>query len=258
MADADLATLEGLSVALDPKIRHELTSDDLGSWDGTFCSGCGERRRMQLVRLHRGDSWEPTPQRSPEGEPLPPICEMREPSLFGAICLQCESVLTLLVYRGPDGPAVVALPDTYGGLATPNTPDGVAYYLDQAQRSQAVGALSGAVAMYRAALEHLLHEQGYTTGMLSARITALMNDPTPPTWRDQLGRDYLDAINRLGNAAIHANNGDVQQQAVLDAELLLEVRELFVELLDDIYEQPVKKASRLARIQQAAASIKRK
>ena len=35
-------------------------------------------------------------------------------------------------------------------------------------------------------------------------------------------------INKLGSGAIYANDGDVRQQLVLEAELLLEVRELFI------------------------------
>jgi hypothetical protein len=257
MADADLGTIEGLTTAVERGSQFDRRAKELGPWDGTFCSRCGERRRMVLQRLHAGDDWTPTPRRGEHGRPLRSTFDLHEPSLFAALCLQCDGVLTLVVYCGPDGAALVALPSSYGGLATPNTPDGVAYYLDQAQRAQAVGALSGAVAMYRAALEHLLQEQGYTSGMLGKRIDTLLNDPNPPAWRDQLDPDYLSAINRLGNAAIHANDGDIKQQAVFDAELLLEVRELFVELLDDVYEQPAKKASRLARLQQAAASVRR-
>jgi hypothetical protein len=214
---------------------------------------------MQLERLYWGDTWGLQPQRDPvTGEDLGAKLEMRDPSLFAAYCLQCLSLVTIVVYRGPGGAQLVALPQTYGGLATPDTPASVAYYLDQAQRSQAMGAMSAAVAMYRAALEHLLHEQGYKSGMLNARITALMADQNSPEWRDRLGRDYLDVINRLGNAAIHANDGDVSQQAIFDESFLAEIRELFIELLDEVYEQPAKKAGRLARLQHAAHNIKRK
>ena len=117
--------------------------------------------------------------------------------------------------------------------------------------------MSGAVAMYRAALEHPLHEQGYTDGMLGKRIDQLMNDPDAPPWRDRLDAAYLGVINKLGNAAIHANDGDVGQQAAFEAELLLEVRELFIELLDEVYEQPARKARRIERLQQVAGSFER-
>lgn len=214
---------------------------------------------MQLVCLFWEDRWAPGSRRllSTQRESwTPPAADDRMPALFVAICLQCGR-LTLLVYPGPHGMALAAMPATYGGLATPNTPPGVAYYLDQAQRSLSTGAVSAAVAMYRAALEHLLHDQGFTTGMLGQRIVALEESPTPPAWRERLHPDYLRVINRLGSAAVHANNGDIGQQLRFEAELLGEVRELFIELLDEVYEQPQRKQSRLSRLQQAAASFKR-
>jgi hypothetical protein len=179
------------------------------------------------------------------------------PALFMAACLECRSRLTLVVYKGPSGTQLVALPEVYGGLSTPHTPAGVSYYLDQAERAKSVGALSAAVVMYRAALEQLLHEQGVEGGMLGSRLETLEKTDTPPAWRDQLDPAYLSVINKLGSAAVHVNDGDVGQQAIFDEQLLLEVRELFTELLDLVYERESQKASRLARLQEAASSIKR-
>jgi hypothetical protein len=87
------------------------------------------------------------------------------PSVFLVRCRQCESGFTALIYGGANGPALALFPECEGGLTTPHTPPAVAYYLDQAARAQAVGARSAAVAMYRAALEHLLFDQGFKTGM---------------------------------------------------------------------------------------------
>lgn len=178
--------------------------------------------------------------------------------MFVVICLQCHHETTVIVHKGPAGWELVALPQEYGGLSTPHTPEGVAYYLDQAQRSQSVGARSAAVVMYRSALEHLLHEQGYKTGMLGVRIKALMDDQSPPKWRDELDPDYLTVINALGNAAIHANDGDVAQQAAFETQLLIAVRELFVELLTRIYERPQQDQARMAGLKAVIDGIKRK
>jgi hypothetical protein len=211
---------------------------------------------MALIRLHWTDRW--AEGRDPDdGNFVAPASDNPSPALFVAFCLECENPMTLVVFRGPQGMQLVALPSTYGGLSTPNTPESVAFYLDQAQKSQAMGALSAAVAMYRAALEHVLHEQGYTEGMLGKRIAALMADEQPPEWRGRLDDEYLGVINKLASAAIHANNGDVSQQMVFDAELLRGVRELFIELLDEVYEQPRIRADRLARLKEAAGSIER-
>lgn len=260
--NVDLASLAGLTAVVarpDPGAHQRLAT--IGTFNGTFCAHCGGTRRMQLICLFWDDRWaEGSPREidSRTGQThTPPAVEDPSPALFVAVCLQCQSRLTLVAHRGPQAMELVALPDTYGGLATPSTPEGVAYYLDQAQRSFAVGALSAAVAMYRSALEHLLHEQGYTEGMLAKRIAALLEDESPPPWRDRLDPEYLVVINKLGNAAIHANDGDVGQQVVFATALLAEVRELFVELLDEVYEQPARKQSRLTRLRTAADSIKR-
>jgi hypothetical protein len=174
------------------------------------------------------------------------------PAFFELECVQCHERIYVLVYTGPRGePATVAMPSTHGGLATPNTPGGVAYYLDQAQRAHSVGALSAAVAMYRAALEHLLFQQGYTTGMLAAKIGAIEKDKQAPAWFRDLDPAYLSVVKDLGNAAIHPNDANVERQQLLDARLLQQVRQLFVELLDAAYERPERAAQRLRNMQAA-------
>jgi len=258
VATLDLATLDGLTRAVE---RANRTRASVGEWDGTYCSACGDTRRMALLALHWKDRWADGSATLETANKVHTVNETRlenpGPSLFVAICLQCRSPLTLVVYPGPEGVRLVALPASYGGLSTPNTPDGVKYYLDQAERANSVGALSAAIVMYRSALEHLLHEQGFTEGMVGKRLEALAKAANPPPWRDQLHPDYLGVVNRLANAAVHANNGDVSQQAIFEERLLREVRELFAELLDLVYERQAKTAGRLARLQAAAAAVQR-
>ncbi len=256
MDSLDLATLDGLTEAV--KDAETARRVQIGEWDGTYCPKCGATRRMQLFSLHWFDRWAggQVPQ-FPTGHLVEPASEELTPSLFVAVCVQCKSKLTLVVYPGPQGTRLVALPETYGGLSTPNTPDGVSYYLDQAERSKSVGALSAAIVMYRSALEHLLHDQGFTEGMVGQRLKALEESSDPPAWRAQLHPDYMAVINKLANAAAHANDGDVSQQAIFEEQLLREVRALFTELLDLVYEREHQTASRLALLQQAAASIRR-
>jgi hypothetical protein len=218
----DLATLDGLTAAVAEASVSTFRSqvrEHLGTWSGTYCAHCGDHRRMALDRLFWVDRWADGVATEQNRVVLAPA-EAPSPALFTAVCLQCEHPMTLVVFPGPQGVQLVALPSTYGGLSTPHTPESVAFYLDQAQKSQAMGALSAAVAMYRAALEHVLHEQGYTDGMLGKRIADLMADEKPPEWRGRLGEDYFGVINKLANAAIHANNGDVKQQTVFDAARL--------------------------------------
>jgi hypothetical protein len=145
---------------------------------------------------------------------------------------------------GPDGSELAIFSPARGGFSTPHTPESVKYYLDQAHRAESVGATSAAVAMYRSAAEMLLHHEGYTSGMLAKKIADLQADAAPPRWRGQIDADYLEILKTLGNAAIHPNDGDITRQQHLDRELLHNVRLVWEELLQTIYEQPAAAAAR--------------
>jgi hypothetical protein len=119
-----------------------------------------------------------------------------------------------------------------------------------------LAALSAAVAMYRAALEQLLFEQGYRKGMLARKIEILFADEDPPEWLRDLDPEYLSVIKDLGNAPVHPNEGHNEKQRTLDEGVLLQLRALFVELLDDIYEQPEARAARLAVLRAAREGFK--
>lgn len=252
----DLTQISGLLKALESRgYIPGRPVDGIGAFDGTFCPSCGATRRMQLS----SSLW------PMETEYVAEIdqtlfsfnTDTATPAAFVAQCLQCQEAITILVARGPDGPEIVALPSTYGGLSTPNTPKPVAFYLDQAQRCQSVGALSAAVSMYRAALEQLLYEQGNTDGMLKKKINDLIADQKPPRWRDQLDPAFLEAMKDLGNAAIHPNDGDISKQAAFHAGLLREVRSLFEELLEEVYEVEKRRANRLKALKEGVAATKK-
>jgi hypothetical protein len=256
---ADMTTLAGLETGL----RQTETPGGpgqarTGTPDGTFCPRCGGVRRMHVMDLFWQGAHREGLITDPHGDPVR-LFEGPDalPAVFGLICVQCHSTIIVLVHEGPSGVEVVAVPSTYGGMSTPNTPAPVAYYLDQAQRSQALGALSAAVAMYRAALEQLLYKQGYRRGMLAQKIADLIGDEKPPRWLEDLDPAFLTVLKDLGNAAIHPNEGDVTKQAALDGALMLQLRALFVELLADVYEQPRLKSTRLAALQAAAETFKR-
>ena len=178
------------------------------------------------------------------------------PTLFEMTCVQCQTAYLALVHEGPDGWEVAFFSKERGGLSTPNTPSAVSFYLDQAHRSESVGALSAAAAMYRSALEMLLHQEGFTTGMLQKKIADLLASTSPPGWRDQIDSDYLDALKQIGNAAIHPNDGDITRQAALDHDLFIALRAVFTELLDTIYERPAIEAARKAQLSRAIQSFK--
>jgi hypothetical protein len=91
-------------------------------------------------------------------------------ALFTYECVECQSKWTVLTYPGPQGVSLAIFGQSLGGLSTPNTPEPVAYYLDQAYKAGGASANTAAVAMYRAALEHLLFQQGYTKSMLGTAV----------------------------------------------------------------------------------------
>jgi hypothetical protein len=195
------------------------------------CPVCGDSRRMHLTILRKVDA---------SGDHLPIL------AIFS--CVQCDTIFTAVLYTGPEGPALAVLPSTYGGLTTPHTPKGVAYYLDQAQRAKAVGANSAAVAMFRGALEHLLFDQGYKNGMCGKKLSdleAAVKAGTAPKWAQELDGEFLQVMKELGDGAIHPNDGNIEGQKVLDGSLIAKLTHTFQMLLFMIYELPHEKQKRL-------------
>ena len=155
-------------------------------------------------------------------------------------------------------------------IATEHTPEQVAYYLEQAHKAKSVGANSAAVTMYRAALEQLLYNKGYTdevltqkgfnTTMLNSKIKALTNDISSgkaDKWVNDLDVSVLTIIKELGNGAIHTNGGDIKKQTLLDNEIIEILDTIFEEILDVAYERDIVKKSRIAKINAVAKSLQK-
>jgi hypothetical protein len=220
-----------------------------------YCPPCGGPRRVAITFLY-----EPRSRRALGLNLAGDVLEQLTPSLLLFVCLQCETKFIAVLYPGPDGPALAVLPSCRGGLTTPRTPPGVAFYLDQAHKAESVGAYSAAVAMFRGALEHLLFEQGHKTGMLNAKLTKLEADVqsrSAPKWALELDTAFLQVLKDLGNGSIHPNDGDVTKQAALDGDLLVRVKEVFLYLLFLVYEAPHQKAAALAALQAKAQILKK-
>ena len=63
---------------------------------------------------------------------------------------------TVLSFQGPEGFELAAFPSVREGLSLPHTPDGFAYYLDQAAMAETVNANSAAAAwQHRRGHRHL-------------------------------------------------------------------------------------------------------
>ncbi len=227
-----------------------------------FCPTCGGPRKMLLRALYVPVNFPETPPpRAPEmfgTRPVDPHVHPLEaiaPSFFSLMCSQCSALFTLAVVHRDGREQALVLPEGPGGIGTPRTPDSVRYYLEQAHLSRAVGAFGAAVAMYRAALEHLLFAEGYKERMLGPKIRQLeeaVEAGTAPTWARDLDPEYWNVIGRLGNAVIHPNEGDIgPKRRAVDGALVLEVDELFGEILEAAYELPHQRAERLRRLKAA-------
>jgi hypothetical protein len=123
-----------------------------------------------------------------------------------------------------------------------------------------MGGYTAAVAIFRAALESLLHEQGYTARMLGpklAELEAAIAAKTAPQWALELDTAFLKVIKDLGNASIHTSDGDIAKQAALDADLVSRVNQTFQMLLYLVYEIPHKKADMLDALKAKAQALKK-
>lgn len=220
-----------------------------------YCSACGESRKMYIKAVFSPPMSEGTGLNL-AGE----IVKQLVPSLFIYSCVQCDTKFTAIIYNSPTGPALAVLQSCHGGLTTPHTPEGVAFYLDQAHKAQSVGANSASIAMFRGALEHLLFEQGYQKGMLGEKIRLLSDDiasNTTPKWALELEMDFLNVLKDLGNGSIHPNDGDVKKQSALDNKLIVQVKTAFQMLLYLIYEVPLKKTELLSSLRAKANVLKK-
>jgi hypothetical protein len=221
-----------------------------------YCPGCGAPRRMVI--------WPRSRIQSATGgagglnladTSINAIAAQLAPAVFTLRCVQDDTAFTALVFGGPEGYELAIFPMRRGGLATEHSPDGVAFYLDQAQRAQSTGANSAAVAMYRAALEHLLFEQGYTVRMLGPKLEALTKDiknSTAKKWALDLNPAYLTVVNKLAAGAIHPGDGDVSTQAAFDREILTQLQVTMSELVQVVYEREHEEKSRLEALEAAA------
>lgn len=224
-----------------------------GFIDEQFCPYCGSVRKCEVRNITHSNFYR-------YNASAQAYISNSLPYVYQTRCLQCDHKSVLVIYEAAEQVEMAVLHDTYGGCITPNTPDEVKYYVDQASRSRSVGAYSAAMTMYRSALEWVMHDQGYTNGMLGKKIGDLQDDIAKgkaPKWAMEIGIDFLEAIKEIGNGATHTNGGDISKQKEIDKDLMEVVDIVFAELLDKIYEQPSRSNQNLSRLQQVVAQIKK-
>jgi len=214
---------------------------------------------MNLQALYLPDGFPIAGPPPPTGGPFRPnLRSDLAPALFSLECRECAALALLVIAERTTGVQAIVLHELVGGISSPHSPDSVRYFLDQAHRSRTMGALSAALAMYRAALEHLLLDQGFEQRMLGPKIQALeaaVGGGTAPPWARDLDPAYLTLIKDLGNASLHSNEGSVKSHEELDTSLVWQVDGLFLEILDAAYERPARSRTRLEEGQRRAREL---
>lgn len=182
--------------------------------------------------------------------------------LIDIACLQCNYQAVILGIMREDRMLAWNLMYLEGGsFATPHAPESVAFYMDQGQKAYSMGANSAAVAMFRAALEHVLYKLGFQNGMLGAKISALEQsiiDGTASPAASRLEPDVLRILNRLGNASIHSNDGTLKPQAAFSSALVAAFQQALMATFDVLYEEPERRKARLAQLATSLAAAEGK
>jgi hypothetical protein len=254
-----LSTFDGLVEATADEFQAIIGGKIVNGFGQLYCPQCQRYSRVSAFILSDRDPmhtrWQNTAGREESARAA------LLPSAWVFSCLQCQAVFYAMAFKGLHGPEVVLFSNVAGGLTTPHTSKAVAYYLDQAARADSAGAKSAAVVMFRSALEHVLFESGYTGGMCGAKLGALQNDVEAgkgPRWARELSVDDLSVLNKLGNAAVHPNGGDIGVQSAFDEGLLIAVSVTFSALLDAAYERPKAEERRRQRLAAALGQTKPK
>lgn len=252
-----ISTLDGLIEATADAYQTVIGGKVQHGFGQLYCPRCQRYSRVSAFILSdrgvMGARWQNTVGREPSARAA------LLPSSWLFSCLQCQARFYAMVFEGSHGAEVVLFSNVAGGLTTPNTSKAVAYYLDQAGRADSAGAKSAAVVMFRSALEHVLFESGYKDGMCGAKLGALQKDVDAgkgPPWTRALSVDDLSVLNKLGNAAVHPNGGDIGVQSAFDEGLLIAVSVTFSALLDAVYERPKAEERRRQRLTAALGQTK--
>jgi hypothetical protein len=113
--------------------------------------------------------------------------------------------------------------------------------------------------MYGSAVECLLYDQGYEMRMLGPKITKAREDRDAgagPAWLARAPDEVFELLNKVGNGAIHPNDGDISRQEAIDRELLDIAEDMLAGLIDLIYEEPARRAEGQARMAAAAERLR--
>jgi hypothetical protein len=250
-------TLPASDVAQMAYLRVGLAEGHLGHIGTLYCPHCSEYSGMKLNTLHFEHDIgqqlyrEITREDTIGYRPRPQLPEYLPPSLFRLDCVNCDNAFYVMLFCGEKAPTLVFFSVRGGGVATPNTPELVRYYLEQAYKAQSATAYSAALAMYRAALEQLLENKGFA-GKLPAKLEKLTDDiksGAAASWAKRLDTAALQVIKDICNAHVHPS--ELAKLQALDTVFMSDVQKTFSSLLSIAYEQEPRQAAAKAKLQTA-------
>ncbi|MEU4511806.1 DUF4145 domain-containing protein [Nonomuraea wenchangensis] len=125
----------------------------------------------------------------------------------------------------------------------PVVPEGVRDRFAEGSRCENAGAYRGAAAMYRAAVEELVHERGAVGRTLYDRIEAL---------RSSLDQELITDLHEarmLGNDSVHDG-------LTYSADEVADVADLIIEMTEILYVHPARKARMRQERQQRRAAAR--
>ncbi len=163
------------------------------------------------------------------------------PAALRLHCVNCPTRFSIFVYMGAKGPDIATFPDRKGGLATPNTPEIVAYFANQAYLAQSVRAYSASLAMYRTALDKILSPFGAKKSLKQKieKLEAQYGETGQPRWVRSLTPEALTLLKEIADSQMHA--ADVVKEEALESDFLHNVQVIFSFLLFKIYEEEEQK-----------------
>ena len=229
---------------------------EVGPLGSLHCPGCSDERRMFIRETYVAyRAFYPAPR---DGGMIHKA-ELHTGCLHAVFilrCAQCDTTFTAVMYHGPSGHTLCLLPSTHGGLATPHSPESVKFYCDQASRAAAVGAYTAALAMLRPAVDVVLELHGYTRKWLGDKLADLeeaIQKGVAPQWAVQYDKEFLIALKKLANDALHTRAERVAALAQKQDDAIYRESEISIaQLLDVIYERPGRDRLRLEKLKNAA------
>lgn len=252
--------IEGLSCASSDIndltiLRRGLPKDYFKNAGNLYCTSCTEFSGMKITTLFfektvAQELFKALTEEDDLGlNTTPKSITTSDPSLFRLNCVNCSNITYAIIFKSKNNPKLVLIPTRSGGIATPNTPEIVRYFADQAHKAQLATAYSGALVMYRAALEQILLDKGFT-GKLPAMIMSLESKVASgiaPSWARRLNTEILKAIKDIGNS--HAHPSELTKLLAIDSNFMHSLQKAFTSLLVIVYEQETRHTAAKAKLQ---------